>query len=62
MTQKPLPKDKNIYDTDCPILYAMEIIGQNGNFPFFGIYATPKTKHFAIRNWSEKLSALPPQC
>lgn len=33
MTQKPLPKDKNIYDTDCPILYAMEIIGQKWKLP-----------------------------
>lgn len=33
MTQKPLPKDKNNYDTDCPILYAMEIIGQKWKLP-----------------------------
>jgi len=24
----PLPVTENIYDTQCPILYAMEIIGQ----------------------------------
>ena len=24
MTKKPLPKNENIYETECPILYAME--------------------------------------
>lgn len=28
MSKKPLPKDENIYETECPILYAMERIGQ----------------------------------
>ena len=33
MNNKPLPKEKNIYDTDCPILYAMKIIGQKWKLP-----------------------------
>ena len=28
MRNKPLPVKENIYETDCPILYAMELIGQ----------------------------------
>ena len=33
MGKKALPKDENIYETDCPILYAMEIIGQKWKLP-----------------------------
>ena len=33
MTRKPLPKDENIYDTTCPILYAMKLIGQKWKLP-----------------------------
>jgi len=29
----PLPETENIYDTQCPILYAMEIIGQKRKLP-----------------------------
>ena len=28
-----LPVDENIYETDCPILYAMKIIGQKWKLP-----------------------------
>ena len=28
MSKKPLPKDENIYETKCPILYAMELLGK----------------------------------
>lgn len=28
MNKKPLPKDKNIYETKCPILYAMDVMEQ----------------------------------
>ncbi len=33
MDPYPLPKGENIYDTQCPILYAMEIIGQKWKVP-----------------------------
>ena len=33
MSKKALPKGKNIYETDCPILYAMNIIGQKWKLP-----------------------------
>lgn len=29
----PLPETENIYNTQCPILYAMEIIGQKWKLP-----------------------------
>ena len=33
MSRKPLPRDENIYETECPILYAMELIGQKWKLP-----------------------------
>ena len=33
MRKKPLPEDENIYDTLCPILYAMKVIGQKWKLP-----------------------------
>lgn len=30
---RPLPENENIYETPCPILYAMEIIGQKWKLP-----------------------------
>lgn len=33
MSKKPLPKDENIYETKCPILYAMELLGQKWKLP-----------------------------
>ena len=33
MSQKPLPSKENIYNTNCPILYAMELIGQKWKLP-----------------------------
>ncbi len=33
MSKKKLPEGKNIYETDCPILYAMELFGQKWKLP-----------------------------
>ena len=33
MEKKPLPENENIYDTLCPILYAMKLIGQKWKLP-----------------------------
>ena len=33
MGKKKLPVGKNIYETDCPILYAMELFGQKWKLP-----------------------------
>ncbi len=30
---RPLPENENIYETPCPILYAMEIIGKKWKLP-----------------------------
>ena len=31
--KRNLPKDENIYETSCPILYAMKLIGQKWKLP-----------------------------
>lgn len=33
MSNKKLPEGENIYETDCPILYAMELFGQKWKLP-----------------------------
>ncbi len=33
MTSHPLPQHENIYETPCPILFAMNIIGQKWKLP-----------------------------
>ena len=33
MNKNKLPKDENIYETDCPILFAMKLIGQKWKLP-----------------------------
>lgn len=30
--------DDNIYETECPVIYALDILGQNGNYLSCGIY------------------------
>jgi len=44
MSNQPLPKEKNIYETDCPILYAMEIIGQKWKLPILWYIADTEKK------------------
>lgn len=44
MSQKPLPSKENIYNTDCPILYAMELIGQKWKLPILWYIADAKKK------------------
>ena len=39
-----LPDDKNIYDTECPILYAMNLIGQKWKLPIIWYIADSKNK------------------
>mgnify|MGYP002863273512 CR=1 FL=1 len=45
MAKKILPVDENIYDTDCPILYAMELIGQKWKLPILWyLHEKPTTR------------------
>ena len=44
MDKLELPKDKNIYDTRCPILYAMDVIGQKWKLPILWYIADAKNQ------------------
>ena len=46
MNKKLLPKDKNIYETKCPILYAMEVMGQKWKLPIMWYIGTAKTVRY----------------
>ena len=55
MAKKPLPKDKNIYETDCPILYAMEIIGQKWKLPILWYIADAENQTLRYRELERKV-------
>ncbi len=42
MDKKPLPVKENIYETECPILYAMKLIGQKWKLPILWYLADAK--------------------
>ena len=42
MNKKPLPKNENIYKTECPILYAMKLVGQKWKLPILWYIADKK--------------------
>ena len=52
MAKKPLPKEENIYETDCPILYAMELIGQKWKLPILWYIADAENQ--TLRRAGEK--------
>ena len=54
MPKQPLPKEKNIYETECPILYAMEIIGQKWKLPILWYIADTEKKLYVTANSKEK--------
>jgi len=49
MSKKPLPKDKNIYETKCPILYAMELLGQKWKLPILWYIADAENQTLRYR-------------
>ena len=55
MTTKPLPKDENIYETECPILYAMNIIGQKWKLPILWYIADAKDQTLRYRQLEKKV-------
>lgn len=42
MNKKPLPEKENIYKTECPILYAMKLVGQKWKLPILWYIADKK--------------------
>ena len=49
MSKNPLPKEDNIYETDCPILYAMELIGQKWKLPILWYIADAENQTLRYR-------------
>lgn len=42
MSKKPLPEKENIYNTECPILFAMKLVGQKWKLPILWYIADKK--------------------
>ena len=55
MSKKPLPKEENIYETDCPILYAMELIGQKWKLPILWYIADAENQTLRYRELERKV-------
>ena len=55
MKTKQLPKDKNIYETQCPILYAMDIIGQKWKLPILWYIADAENQTLRYRQLEKRV-------
>ena len=55
MKTRPLPRGENIYETDCPILYAMEIIGQKWKLPILWYLADAENQTLRYRELERKV-------
>lgn len=55
MVKSPLPYNENIYDTDCPILYAMELIGQKWKLPILWYIADAPKQTLRYRELERKV-------
>lgn len=60
MAQKPLPVGENIYDTDCPILYAMHVIGQKWKLPNLWYIADAPDETIRYRQLEKKIVGITP--
>jgi len=55
MVTKPLPKEENIYQTDCPILYAMNLIGQKWKLPILWYIADAENQTLRYKELERKV-------
>ena len=55
MSKKALPKEENIYETDCPILYAMDLIGQKWKLPILWYIADAENQTLRYRELERKV-------
>ena len=56
MVKKPLPKEENISETDCPILFAMDLIGQKWKLPILWYIADAENQTLRYRELERKVS------
>lgn len=55
MAKRQLPKETNIYETDCPILYAMDLIGQKWKLPILWYIADAQNQTLRYRELERKV-------
>lgn len=55
MAKNPLPKEKNIYETDCPILYTMKLVGQKWKLPILWYIADAENQTLRYRELERKV-------
>ena len=55
MGKKPLPNGENIYETECPILYAMQLIGQKWKLPILWYIADAENQTLRYRELERKV-------
>ncbi|MBQ7618263.1 MAG: helix-turn-helix transcriptional regulator [Desulfovibrio sp.] len=55
MGKHPLPQKENLYETDCPILYAMQIIGQKWKLPILWYIAAAENKNLRYKELERKV-------
>ncbi len=60
MAKKILPVNENIYDTDCPILYAMELIGQKWKLPILWYIADSENRTLRYKELQRKVVGITP--
>lgn len=55
MAKKPLLKEENLYETQSPILYAMELIGQKWKLPILWYIADAEDQTLRYRELERKV-------
>lgn len=60
MEKKSLPIHENIYETDCPILYAMELIGQKWKLPILWNIAGSENQTLRYKELQRKVVGITP--
>ncbi len=60
MSKKALPSSENIYKTNCPILYAMELIGQKWKLPIMWYIADAENQVLRYKELERKVVGITP--
>ena len=60
METRPLPENENIYDTPCPILFAMKLIGHKWKLPILWYIAAANSGAIRYRELERKVVGITP--
>lgn len=58
MSRDPLPKNENIYETRCPILYAMQLLGQKWKLPILWYIADAENQTLRYRELERMVAGI----